>query len=87
MNGGDIIFTAGKASEVGVELHDVLAGKDGAIRFRLADGSEVLTLLPTGEVLVKGAPIAHDLDLVEGFREWLAQARADLDQPRIIELE
>jgi hypothetical protein len=51
LNGGDIIFSSGKA---------IAGGKDGDIIFRLADGTELIRFDSMGEIAVLGEPVSFE---------------------------
>jgi hypothetical protein len=70
-DGGDVIFQAGQP---GTSIVPDKVARGGALRFKLHDGTEMLTLLPDGTVLVRGEAVAYQSGLYDGFSAWLIAA-------------
>ncbi|HMJ56682.1 MAG TPA: hypothetical protein VK540_31655 [Polyangiaceae bacterium] len=72
-NPGDLIFQTGAGTPPGSP--SPFPVPDGSIRFRLADGTEVLRIDPDGTVRVRGNIVDSDKSVYQGFRAWLLHAR------------
>jgi len=71
-SGGDITFMAGAGGD-GCE--GVLHGCPGSVRFGIPDRDGwLLELCPGGQIKVRGKVADTDLEVVEGFKRWLAIA-------------
>lgn len=67
----DMVFQTGLGSPPGSPM----PVPDGSIRFRLADGTEMLRIDPDGTVRVRGNVVDSDKSVYQGFRAWLLHAR------------
>ena len=75
-DGGDISFTPGAGHKEGVAI----PGRDGGIRFNLADGTEAMRIDPDGSFYVRGNLVDTDQAVYDGFRAWLEVATAYLER-------
>jgi hypothetical protein len=70
--GGDVIFIPGKG---GPGVNGGEHGKAGSFVFRLADGTDFMTISPDGKVKVRGDEFEGDRRAYDAFLSWLVAAK------------
>ena len=78
--GGDVRVIAQAAQPTGRDIGSIPV-THGSLQFQIAPGGvEVLRFYPDGRVFVRGRLVDTDREIYEGFRDWLAAARATAEE-------